>query len=68
MTSFVDVRNMVGWVASTGPERIIAGIMEYLEQDFARWEGFDKTPRVASHTPFGVIELMPTSDHESYAF
>jgi ornithine cyclodeaminase len=23
---------------------------------------------VASHTPFGVIELMPTSDHESYAF
>ena len=68
MTSFVDVRNMVGWVASTGPERIIAGILEYLEQDFARWESFDKTPRVASHTPFGVIELMPTSDHESYAF
>lgn len=68
MTSFVDVRNMVGWVASTGPERIIAGILEYLEEDFARWESFDKTPRVASHTPFGVIELMPTSDHESYAF
>ena len=25
MTSFVDVRNMVGWVARTGPEPIIAG-------------------------------------------
>lgn len=68
MTSFVDVRDMVGWVARTGAEPIIAGIIEYLEQDFARWETFDKTPRVASHTPFGVIELMPTSDHESYAF
>ncbi|BDZ55937.1 ornithine cyclodeaminase [Agromyces marinus] len=59
---------MVGWVAATGPEAIIAGIIDYLEHDFARWEQFDKTPRVASHTPFGVIELMPTSDHESYAF
>jgi ornithine cyclodeaminase len=68
MTSFVDVRNMIGWLARTGTEAVIAGILEYLEHDFRRWESFDKTPRVASHTPFGVIELMPTSDHESYAF
>lgn len=68
MTSFVDVRDMVGWVARTGTEAVILGILEYLEVDFRRWEGFDKTPRVASHTPFGVIELMPTSDQESYAF
>ncbi|MFD5278555.1 ornithine cyclodeaminase [Pseudarthrobacter sp. NPDC058362] len=68
MTRFVDVRNMVRWVASTGPEPIIAGIMEYLVADFRRWESFDKSPRVASHTPFGVIELMPTSDHETYGF
>lgn len=68
MTRFVDVHNMVRWVARSGPENIIAGIMEYLESDFRRWESFDKTPRVASHTPFGVIELMPTSDHETYGF
>ncbi|HET8779049.1 MAG TPA: ornithine cyclodeaminase, partial [Agromyces sp.] len=68
MTSFVDVRDMVGWVARTGTDAVISGILEYLEVDFRRWEGFDKTPRVASHTPFGVIELMPTSDQESYAF
>ncbi len=68
MTSFVDVRDMVGWVARTGTEAVISGILEYLEDDFCRWEGFDKTPRIASHTPFGVIELMPTSDQESYAF
>src|SRR5699024_3261805 len=41
---------------------------EYLEQDFRRWERFDKIPRIASHTPLGVIELMPTSDGELYSF
>ena len=46
----------------------MAGMVEYLESDFRRWESFDKTPRVASHTPFGVIELMPTSDMETYGF
>lgn len=68
MTRFVDVRNMVRWTAARGPENIISGIMGYLEDDFRRWEFFDKTPRVASHTPFGVIELMPTSDRETYGF
>ncbi|QHK21409.1 ornithine cyclodeaminase [Pseudarthrobacter psychrotolerans] len=68
MTRFVDVHNMVRWAAGRGPEHIISGMIQYLEDDFRRWESFDKTPRVASHTPFGVIELMPTSDHETYGF
>ncbi|WP_255681174.1 ornithine cyclodeaminase [Agromyces cavernae] len=68
MTSFVDVRSMAAWVASTGPEQVIAGLVGELDRDFRRWESFDKSPRVASHTPFGVIELMPTSDHETYGF
>ena len=68
MTSFVDVRNMAAWVARTGPEQVIAGLIDELDRDFRRWESFDKTPRIASHTPFGVIELMPTSDHETYGF
>ena len=68
MTRFVDVRNMVRWTAHTGPEQIIVGIIGYLEDDFRRWQSFDKTPRIASHTPFGVIELMPTSDLETYGF
>ena len=68
MTRLVDVRNMARWIADHGPERCIAGLIEYLDADFRRWEQFDKTPRIASHTPFGVIELMPTSDHETYGF
>ncbi|HCS61577.1 MAG TPA: ornithine cyclodeaminase [Microbacterium sp.] len=68
MTRLVDVRNMARWIADHGPDRCIAGLIEYLDADFRRWEQFDKSPRVASHTPFGVIELMPTSDHETYGF
>lgn len=68
MTRFVDVHNMVRWASGRGVETIISEMILYLEDDFRRWESFDKSPRVASHTPFGVIELMPTSDHETYGF
>jgi ornithine cyclodeaminase len=68
MTEFVDVRSMVRWVAATGAEQVVAGMSRYVAEDFRRWESFDKTPRVASHTPFGVIELMPTSDGQLYSF
>lgn len=68
MTDFVDVRNMVRWMIEQGAEQLIVRMAAYIEDDFRRWESFDKTPRVASHTPFGVIELMPTSDYETYAF
>lgn len=68
MTRFVGVQHMIEWVREVGVERIIAGMAEYIESDFARWRQFDKTHRVASHTPFGVIELMPISDPDLYAF
>ena len=68
MTRFVDVGNMVRWAAARGPERILAEMAGYVEADFVRWEQFDKKARVASHTPFGVIELMPASDRETYGF
>jgi ornithine cyclodeaminase len=68
MVRFVDVGNMSRWIATTGIESIITGMVGYLESDFARWPIFDKSPRVASHSPLGVIELMPTSDGETYAF
>jgi ornithine cyclodeaminase len=68
MTAFVDVKNMVRWVASRGTARVIRELADYLEVDFRRWQSFDKSERVANHTPFGVIELMPISDPELYAF
>lgn len=68
MPQLVDVQNMCRWINHHGVEKLIAGIQSYIEEDFARWESFDKIPRVASHTPIGVIELMPTSDSNEYAF
>ncbi|MBC3178913.1 ornithine cyclodeaminase [Corynebacterium lujinxingii] len=68
MTQLVDVTNMCRWIDHHGVEKLIAGILGYIEEDFARWEEFDKIPRVASHTPIGVIELMPTSDSVEYGF
>lgn len=68
MTDLLDVRAMARWIQRDGAEAILRGMADYVEADYRRWERFDKTPRVASHTPFGVIELMPTSDGELYAF
>lgn len=68
MTPFVDVANMARWIQRDGVENIITRMAEYLEKDFARWESYDNIPRVASHTPFGFIEPMPTSDGQTYSF
>lgn len=66
--AFVDVPNMVQWVSEQGAESIIEAMTAAIEQDFLRWSMFDKTPRVASHSLEGVIELMPTSDGVTYGF
>jgi len=65
---FVSVDNMMKIVLSVGVEPFLHGLADYIEEDFKRWELFDKTPRVASHSREGVIELMPTSDGKEYGF
>jgi ornithine cyclodeaminase len=59
---------MMRLILDCGVEEAIAGIAEHIEEDFRRWPLFDKTPRVASHSTDGVIELMPTSDGIDYGF
>ncbi|WP_284327729.1 ornithine cyclodeaminase [Demequina litorisediminis] len=68
MVMLVDVPRMAAWIGQVGPEAAIAGIRARLEADYRRWPQFDKTPRVASHSPLGVIELMPIADADRYAF
>ncbi|WP_412058119.1 ornithine cyclodeaminase [Bartonella sp. DGB2] len=65
---FVSVDMMMRLVLTIGVERFLKELAHTIEEDFARWESFDKTPRIASHSPNGVIELMPTSDHSLYSF
>lgn len=65
---FVSVENMMGLIGEIGLETALVELAEMIETDFRRWPLFDKTPRVASHSDVGVIELMPTSDGEQYSF
>ncbi len=65
---FVSVDSMMKLVHAIGVERFLVDLAGFIEADFKRWESFDKTPRVASHSAEGVIELMPTSDGEVYGF
>ncbi|RYG92163.1 ornithine cyclodeaminase [Loktanella sp. IMCC34160] len=68
LVPFVSVDHMMGLVHHIGIEQMLIDLAAEIEADFKRWELFDKTPRVASHSPVGVIELMPTSDGEMYGF
>jgi len=68
MVPFVSVDNMMRLVHHIGIEVFLADLAKEIEKDFVRWEMFDKTPRVGSHSDVGVIELMPTSDGTHYGF
>ncbi|MBF52608.1 MAG: ornithine cyclodeaminase [Confluentimicrobium sp.] len=65
---FVSVDNMMRLVNHLGAETVLTELADYIEADFKRWPEFDKTPRIASHSADGVIELMPTADRENYGF
>jgi len=68
LVPFVSVDHMMKLVHAIGIEVFLVELAECIEADFRRWPYFDKTPRVASHSAEGVIELMPTSDGELYGF
>jgi ornithine cyclodeaminase len=60
-----DIQNLVRKVTLN---TFFKKLIERLEYDYSRWHEFEKIPRIANHYPFGVIELMPTSDDDYYAF
>ena len=68
MVPFVSVDHMMEIMNGIGVRQMMRELVGYIEEDFRRWPLFDKTPRVAAHSPDGVIELMPTSDGVNYGF
>jgi ornithine cyclodeaminase len=68
LVPFVSVDKMMRLVLHLGVERVLIDLAAEIEADFRRWPLFDKTPRIASHSDVGVIELMPTSDGITYGF
>ncbi|WP_133105005.1 ornithine cyclodeaminase [Psychrobacter sp. S4(2024)] len=64
---FVSVQAMAKMIHEYGVEQCITDLVDALEQDYLRWDQFEKSSRFASHSKDGVIELMPVSDGEMFA-
>jgi ornithine cyclodeaminase len=68
MVDFIGTRRVQELVRDLGTAAFIAGMAREIEADYRRWSVFEKSPRHATHSPVGVIELMPASDGRQYAF
>ena len=67
-TLYLSAPAMAGLIGRKGVGHCIAGIADYIREDFLRWPQFEKSARVASHSTDGVIELMPIADAATYTF
>ena len=68
MVDFIGIRRIQEIVGDMGPAAFIAGLAREIEADYRRWGEFEKSPRHATHSSVGVIELMPACDGRQYAF
>ncbi len=68
MTTLLTTQDVAQLVQRVGLPDLLRRLVAYHEADYRRWAEFDKTPRVAAHSPDGVIELMPIADASLYSF
>jgi len=68
MVDYIGISDIQELIAEAGTAAFIDGIAAEIEADYRRWDEFEKSARLASHSAVGVIELMPTSDGRQYSF
>jgi ornithine cyclodeaminase len=68
MVDYIGLERVQELVARLGAASFIEGLAGEIEADYRRWRDFDKSPRHATHSSVGVIELMPISDGRLYSF
>ena len=68
MVDFIGIERVRELVDRLGAARFIEELAAEIEMDYLRWREFEKSARHATHSPVGVIELMPASDGQLYAF
>src|SRR5271170_8220209 len=68
MVDYIGCARVQELVSLRGAARFIQELAAEIQADYCRWSDFDKSPRHASHSRDGVIELMPTSDGDRYSF
>jgi len=67
-TDFLSASDAARLVARVGIVRVLRMVAQAIEDDYLRWQDFDKSARTAAHSENGVIELMPVADTRDYAF
>ena len=67
-TQYLSAERVAELIQKKGIAACLNGVASYIQQDFLRWNDFDKCARVANHSHDGVIELMPIADDTTYAF
>ncbi len=67
MVTYLGLQGVQQLVRTLGVGGFIARLADEIESDYRRWDAFEKSARVASHSADGVIELMPTSDGRLYS-
>ncbi|OZI59861.1 ornithine cyclodeaminase [Bordetella genomosp. 11] len=68
MTRMIDVPAMAALMRKVGVAPFMRELAHRIRADYLRWTEFEKSARLASHSPVGVIELMPVSHAARYAF
>ncbi len=67
-TKYLSAERVAEMIQKKGIAACLNGMATYIQQDFLRWNSFEKCARVANHSHDGVIELMPIADAKNYAF
>ena len=68
MVSLITVEHIQQLIQKIGIRTFFTDVVTALEHDFKNWNQFYKHPRHATHYKHGVIELMPISNDEFYAY
>ncbi len=68
MVNYIGTERLRALVARIGVGRCIEELSGEIASDYRRWDEFEKSARHASHSPTGVIELMPITDGRLYSF
>ncbi len=68
MSFLFSISDLNQLVKKISLKRLFELTVAELQQDFLRWSEFQMVPRLATHYPHGVIELMPVADDAYYSF
>jgi ornithine cyclodeaminase len=68
MIDYIGTERIRALIRDIGITTFVEQLAEEIQADYRRWSEFERSPRHASHSSVGVIELMPASDGRFYSF